>query len=154
NSVFSANPTIAGTIADGLSGLVSLTAQLDDGAASPVSVAPTTGAFSFPTVLKTDGTDDGPHAVALARTGVGGHVTNNRIDCPLATMPPPQPVFALAATDRQNGGSLGTTGAQVTLIGQTGANVRLEIVETGATALSTNTGAFQFPGVSLALGDN
>ena len=70
------------------------------------------------------------------------------------TIPPIQPAFSLASADQESGSLLSTTNSQVTLTGLTDANVSLKIDKTDATALSTNTGVFQFPGVGLALGDN
>src|SRR5207248_220466 len=47
-----------------------------------------------------------------------------------------------------------TAAARVTVVGHTDPNVSVTLVETGATTLSSNTGAFQFPGVMLAVGGN
>ncbi len=155
NTITNTNINVAGTVADNLSGVTSLTAQVDGGTATAVSFDATTGAFSFATTLNlAGGQSDGKHDVVLQATDVAGNVTSDTIQFTLKTIPPAQPTFALAATDQENGAALSTTNAQVTLTGQTEANVSLEIVQTGATAQSTNTGAFQFPGVSLALGDN
>jgi hypothetical protein len=149
------NVNVAGTVSDNLSGVVSLTAQLDGGTATAVSFDATTGAFSFPTTLDlTGGKSDGPHTIVLQATDVAGNVTPDTIHFTIKTTLPAQPTFALAAADRENGALLSTTNSQVTLTGQTDPNISLAILQTGAAAQSSNTGAFQFPGVGLALGDN
>jgi hypothetical protein len=147
------NVNVTGIVTDDLSGVASLTAQIDGGAPFAVSFD-SAGNFSFPTTFALNGTADGPHTVSLVATDGVGNVGSDTIQFTLKTIPPTQPVFALAAADRENGDPLTTTNAQVTLTGQTEPNVSLEIVQTGATAQSTNTGAFQFPSVSLALGNN
>ncbi len=119
-----------------------------------VSFDATTGAFSFATTLKTDGTDDGKHTVALQSTDVAGNVTTDAINFALDTIPPAQPAFTLAVADREGGSPVATNDSKVTLVGQTDPDVTVTLVGTSATAQTTNTGAFQFPGVGLALGDN
>src|SRR5262249_27863910 len=71
NLVTSNNITIAGLVTDDLSGVASLTAQLDQGA--PVAVAfDATGHFRFTTNLATDDSAVGPHTVAfVAADGAG-----------------------------------------------------------------------------------
>ncbi len=149
------NPTISGTVTDNLSGVATLMAQVDGGPARAVSFDATTGAFTFATSLALDGSADGAHAVSLVATDVAGNTSpTTSVSFTLDTIPPAQPTFALAVADRESGSPLATTNGQVTLVGQTDPNVMVTLVGTGMTAQSTNTGAFQIPGVSLAVGDN
>jgi hypothetical protein len=147
------NINVAGIVTDDLSGVASLTAQIDGGATFSVSFD-SAGNFSFATALALDGTADGRHTVGLVTTDGAGNVGTDAIQFTLKTVPPAQPVFALAAADRANGAPFTTSNAHVTLTGQTDPSVTLKLAETGASAASTNTGAFQFPGVSLAPGNN
>ena len=147
------NPALTGTVTDNLSGVQALTAQVNGGTPVALSFNGTTGALNFTTALKTDGTADGRHTIVLHANDVAGNAVSDTLDFTLKTIPPAQPTFALAAADQENGSPLSTTNSQVTLTGHTESNVNLEIVKTGVTAQSTNTGDFQFPGVPLALGD-
>ena len=58
------------------------------------------------------------------------------------------------SADQENGAGLSTTASDVTLFGQTSPDVTVLLVQTGATALSSNTGAYQFPDVPVSLGAN
>jgi hypothetical protein len=72
-----------------------------------------------------------------------------------ATAPtgPQAPVFDVAA-GVADAGPDNTKAARVTLVGHTDPGVSLSLVGTQLTALASATGAFQIPGVELALGDN
>jgi hypothetical protein len=71
---------------------------------------------------------------------------------------PPAPQFDLAPADQSGApGSHQTQAATVTLVGHTGANDTVALMSGGstlATTTSSNSGAFQFASVNLALGDN
>jgi hypothetical protein len=71
---------------------------------------------------------------------------------------PPAPQFDLAPADQSGApGSHQTQAASVTLVGHTGANDTVALMSgstTLATTTSSNSGAFQFANVNLALGDN
>jgi PAP2 superfamily/Bacterial Ig-like domain len=71
---------------------------------------------------------------------------------------PPAPQFDLAPADQSGApGSHQTQAATVTLVGHTGANDTVVLISGGstlATTTSSNSGAFQFANVNLALGDN
>ena len=146
------DPTISGTVS-GME-VTSLQAQVDSLAPVSVSFDASSGEFTFTPSLALDGSAEGQHTVAFKAINSAGNTTVTDFRFSIDTIPPPQPTVALAVADRENGAALSTTDGQVTLTGQTGANVSLEIVQTGATALSTNTGAFQFPDVPVSLGDN
>jgi hypothetical protein len=84
-----------------------------------------------------------------------GQQRNATVAITLDTQPPVVPVFDLSSTSIADASAAHqTSAARVTLVGQTDPNVTVTLVETGATTLSTNTGAFQFPNVMLALGGN
>ena len=74
NTFTNANVDVTGTVTDNLSGVFSLTAQVDSGTPTAVNFDSTTGAFSFETSLKTDGTADGKHTVALQSYDGAGNV--------------------------------------------------------------------------------
>ena len=153
NTTTNANVTVTGNATDNLSGLSSLVSQVDGGAPIVVSVD-STGAFSFKTSLALDGTADGKHIVTFLAYDVAGNLSSSVEHFTLKTIPPATPTVVLATTDRENGALLTTQGTSVTLIGTTDPNASLTLVETGATATTTASGSFQFPGVVLALGDN
>ncbi len=68
NGVVSAtNVTVTGNTADAVSGVTSLTATLDSGTPTPVTVG-SAGNFSYTTDLTLGGVDDGPHTVTLIAT--------------------------------------------------------------------------------------
>ncbi len=151
------NLSLSGSVADGLSGVASLTAQLNSGATSAVAFDPTTGTFSTGTSLPLNGSADGAYTLHLRATDRAGNVTAQDVSFTLDTIPPIAPAFDLS------GGSITpasltvaheTSAARVSLQGQTDPNVKVTLLSTGQTALSSNTGVFQFPGVTLALGSN
>jgi hypothetical protein len=67
-----ANVTVAGRVSDSLDNVTSLQAQLDGGAAMPVTFD-TTGDYSFATTLAVDGSADGSHTVSLRATDEAGN---------------------------------------------------------------------------------
>ena len=149
---FKIDPTIDGTVTG--TDITSLHAQVDNLTPASVPFDASSGAFTFTPSLALDGSADGLHTVHFTAMNSAGHSTVSNFSFTIDTIGPAQPTFALAAADRENGAALSTTDSAVTLTGQTGVNVSLEITQTGATALSTNTGTFQFPNVPVSLGDN
>ena len=83
-SIVDASPTITGSVSDALSGVATLRAQVDGGAATAVAVdAP--GHFSFPAGLAVDGRVDGPHTVELKAADRAGNVTTTSLSFTLDT---------------------------------------------------------------------
>jgi hypothetical protein len=84
------NVTVTGHVADALSGIAALQAQVDGG--SPVVVPfDAGGTFAYTTALKLDGSADGLHTVALtAANGVGSTATAS-VSFTLSTGPPQSP---------------------------------------------------------------
>jgi hypothetical protein len=74
---------------------------------------------------------------------------------PVVTTPagPAAPRFDLAPTSATGTSPHTTSDARVTLVGQTAPGAAVELLATGDTTVASETGAFQFPGVSLPLGD-
>src|SRR5262249_42212919 len=68
------NIAIAGTVADNVSGVAVLQAQLDSGPFAPVAFD-TAGRFQFTTSLALDGSADGPHAVHFRSADQAGNVS-------------------------------------------------------------------------------
>ena len=157
------DPSISGTVSDS-SPITQFQAGFDSTPSSAfVSILSDLGADGRFTLDRAEiaringGSDlaDGLHTLHLVAADQAGKMSSTYdVTFTLKTTLPTAPTFALANTDRGKGAPLATTNSQATLIGQTDANISLKIVQTGATALSTNAGAFQFPGVSLALGNN
>jgi hypothetical protein len=149
------NDAVAGTVSDNVSGVKTLYAQLDSSAEIPVSVNGTTGAFQFSGGLNLSGRQsDGPHTLTLSAIDFAGNVATAIIQFTINTVPPTAPSVQLAAADQENGIPTSTANAQVALVGQTDPNITVALAGTGITALTTSTGAFQIPGVPLALGDD
>lgn len=149
------NETITGHVADATSGVASLQIAIDAGPFVPVTID-ASGNFSFLTTLPLDGTADGPHTVRLEAT-----------DRAYNTSAPATLTFTLAtesltisAFDLAPGSETGTPGdhttddARVTLVGQTDPGASVSLIGLGLTALASSSGAFEFPDVSLAPGDN
>jgi hypothetical protein len=148
------NVTVTGQVTDATSGVAALTAQVDGGAAAPVTVG-AAGAFSFTTSLPLDGSQDGAHTIYLVGTDVAGNAASGDLSFTLDTIPPVTPAFDLSSGSITPGSAAHQTAAgRVTLVGHTDPNVNVTLVQTGATTLSSNTGVFQFPGVLLAVGGN
>lgn len=81
--------TVTGHVTAGTAPVASLTATVDGGAGIPLVFNTTTGAYSFPTGLKLDGSNDGPHTVrviARDRTGLTSAVATDSFT--LDTRPP------------------------------------------------------------------
>ena len=68
------NPTIAGTVTDASSGVASLQARVDGGAAQAVALV--NGSFQFATQLTLDGSADKVHTVAFTATDKAGNVSS------------------------------------------------------------------------------
>jgi hypothetical protein len=128
------------------------------GAATHVGYA---GTSTGGTLTVTDGT----HTAQINLTGAfvsagfhlaadGGNGTSVTYSAP-QTMPPPAPVFDLAAGDQTGAPSQHQTqSGRVTLVGQTGPGDTVTLLSTGETTVASNTGAFQLTNVALALGAN
>jgi hypothetical protein len=89
-------------------------------------------------------------------TGVSSAASAPGASTPVASGPtgeaPAPPVFDLASTSATSDHQ--TSAARVLLIGRTDPQTTVTLMQTGATALSDGTGVFQFPDVSLQVGDN
>ena len=72
----------------------------------------------------------------------------------LDTTPPPVTFDLSATSDTGVVGDQVTSAGLVLLVGRTDPNVAATLVQTGTTTTSGDAGDFQFPCVSLALGDN
>ena len=73
----------------------------------------------------------------------------------LDTLPPEAPVFDLSSgSDTGTLGDQETASAIVSLLGRTAADASVRLMETASVSLANHAGGFQFPGVSLQLGDN
>src|SRR5207248_2937743 len=86
-SILSASPTVTGSVADLLSGVATLQAQLDGGTPAPVAVD-ASGHFSVSIGLVGDGTADGAHTVHLRATDGVGNVATADVGFTLVTRPP------------------------------------------------------------------
>src|SRR5205085_1450539 len=86
--VTATNVTVAGTVTDAISGVTSLQAQVDGGAAVAVPIDPS-GNYSFPTTLKLDGSADGSHTVLLTATNGVGKTSTKSVSFTLSTSSTP-----------------------------------------------------------------
>jgi hypothetical protein len=78
-----------------------------------------------------------------------------RAAIPGPVVAPAAPRFDLSVTSHSGSADEHSTAfGRVTLVGQTDPNVNVVLVETGAQAIASRTGLFQFPNVPLVLGDN
>ncbi len=98
---------------------------------------------------------DGPHTLTLRTTDTFGNATQTSVSFVLDQASPASLTFDLApASDTPPIGDRQTTNDTVTLVGQTEANVLLELLGPGLTTTSDATGAFSFSNIGLTLGAN
>jgi hypothetical protein len=150
------DPAITGTVAaESGSTVATLEAQVDSSSSVPLAFDSATGAFQFTPELALDGSADGAHTVHFRAVDNVGNSTTVDVSFTLDTTPPAQPHFSLAQADRETAtAALATSSSQVTLVGQTDPNITITLVGMGMSTLSTNTGTFQFVGVTLSPGEN
>jgi hypothetical protein len=145
------NLTVTGQVTGASAVAATLQAAVDAGPPAGVAVD-AKGNFTFSTSLPLDGSADGTHSLVFEARDKLGHVFDAPVSFMLLTKKPRTPVFGLAGSSP--GGSLTTTDSRVTLLGQTDPHVAVTLVGTGMQTISSSTGAFQFPNVSLSLGAN
>jgi|CXWL01.1.fsa_nt_gi hypothetical protein len=156
------NPTITGTIAD-INQIVTFTAGFD---ATPVGsfvdvltdLLPT-GAFTISSArlnqLAGGTLADGAHTLHLRATDARGNVATIDRTLTLDTAAPLTPIFDLSLTsDTDTLGDQQTTAGIVTLKGLTDPTTPIQLVGPGTSTLSSGTGTFQLPDLTLAVGDN
>jgi hypothetical protein len=149
------NITIAGQVTDDLAGAGSLQAQVDNDALVDVSLD-ASGNFSLPTSLLLDGSTDGLHTVHFVATDRVGNVSGPfDFSFKLDTVPPTITAFDLSPGSQTGAPGGHTTDAgRVTLLGQTEPGAAVVLLGTSFTSLASGSGAFQFPDIPLAEGDN
>ena len=152
-------PTLEGQVSDD-SEVVSLVARLNSGALVEVSDA-VQGDGSFVldsarlTQLNGGSLPDGELTVELQAVDERGNLSDFISYTFTLDTGAPTAIFGLASDfDTPPVGDGETTLSTVTLSGQTEAGARVVLVSTGAEAIADDTGAFQFGGVNLALGNN
>ena len=150
------NATITGQVHDALTGVASLQAQLDQGPLVFVNYDPRLGNFTLDPSLSPGGIPDGEHTIHfLARDSVGNLSPATDVSFTLDTLDPLPPAVALSLTSALGAPQDGTTNAaRVTLVGHTDPNITVMLRGTNRSALSSSRGDFQFPGVTLDIGDN
>ena len=148
------NITIDGGVVDAGVGVNTFEAKIDNGSYAPVPFDPATGNFSFPTNLPlANQASDGSHTVTFQETDLLGKAGSTTFRFTIDTVPPAKPTFDLAKGTADIGPE-DTSSSQVTLIGQAGPNLTVSVEGTTLTALTTGTGDFQIPGVTLTSGAN
>ncbi len=85
--VTATNLQLAGRVLDNLSGIVSLTASIDGGAASPVTFDGL-GNFNFATSLAVNGSADGAHQLSFVATDFQGNISSTPFAFTLDTQAP------------------------------------------------------------------
>ena len=153
--------TITGRVTDAVAGVNFLVATTDPGTNNQTEDFPNldqpgelSSTFTFTTSLPLDGSADGLHTITLQASDNASHISEPyTVTFTLRTSVLAAPVFDLSSTSNVVGPQQ-TTASRVTLVGQTAPNVTVTLLETGAKAVASNTGAFQFPNVLLSPGDN
>ncbi|MDA9391354.1 hypothetical protein WN73_11870, partial [Bradyrhizobium sp. CCBAU 45394] len=156
------DPTISGKVTD-LAGVTDLRGGLD-GTSSANFV-------SFSSLVQPDGTfqlgsaqlnilaggalADGAHTLHLTAADSAGNTASVEVSFTFDSTPPSAPVFDLAATDQiGNPADHQTQSGHATLVGNTDPNAAITLLSTGVSTVASNTGTFQFAGVSLSDGSN
>ncbi len=144
---FTSNPqfTVTGTTLPGM------TVQVESGTNVIGSVtADSSGHFTAPVTLS-----EGVNALDVHVQDSFGQVRDVAMSVTLDNQPPTLKFDLAAGTYNPTLGPDTTTAALVTLVGQaSGPDVQLSLQGTSLTAMTSNTGAFQIPGVALAPGTN
>ena len=149
------NVTIEGMVQDITTSVALLEAQVDAGSFTPVPFDPATGLFSLLSILRLDGTDDGGHTIRFRATDEVDNTSRLLpYDFTLDTTPPPLTLVLDPDSDTAPVGDDQTTLAEVILVGQTEPGLKVTLLQTGAMVMSDQSGAYAFPGVPLAPGDN
>ena len=148
--------TITGQVHDALTGVASLQAQVDQGPLVSVNYDPRLGNFTLDPSLSPGGLPDGEHTIHFrARDSVGNLSPVTDVSFTLDTLDPLPPAVALSLTSALGDPQDDTTNAgRVTLVGHTDPDITVMLAGLNRSALSTSRGDFQFPGVTLDLGDN
>ncbi len=149
------NAIIAGRVTGDFSGIKTLQAKVDGGAASNVSVD-INGFWGFTTSLLLDHSADGSHTVQFQATDLAGNVSAiASVSFVLDTIAPALPTLNLSTSSAT--GTLGdgiTAASRVTLVGQTEPQAAVVLQGSGASTVANAFGTFQFNNVALALGEN
>jgi hypothetical protein len=157
------NSTITGNLADNQH-VASLRARFDSAPPSSSvnvfsNVHPDGSFVLSPQVMSQIGggtLPDGPHTLHLEVGDTAGNSEALNLAFTLLTAAPPAPQFDLSAGSVSPSAIAAgfTNAARVTLVGHTGPNSIVRLLELNTNTLSSNTGFFQFPDVTVALGDN
>ena len=148
-ATLSASPTISGTVADALSGVASLQAQIDGG--SPFAVSfDGMGQFSFPAGSLANGT----HTVALMAADRAGNVATSDLGFTIQTAQPQAPTITIQSPARGLPTNVDPVlaGNVVAAAGATVASLQAQVDSGAATTVTfaPATGGFQFtPALAL-----
>jgi RHS repeat-associated protein len=130
--------------------------ELFDGAGSLGTTTAVGGNWNF-TVPAGMALSGGSHSITAKAKDSAGNTSavSAALTLMIDTTPPDQPLFDLdVASDTAPVGDHQTTLASVTLVGQTAANMQIELLPGTATTTSDVNGRFEFAGVPLADGAN
>jgi hypothetical protein len=97
---------------------------------------------------------DGSYTLNLLAADSLGNASSFELSFELDTLAPIAPQMLGLSAGSQSANAQTTAAARVSLVGQAGPNVFVELVETGAIAFTSNTGTFQIPNVVLSVGPN
>ncbi|MDZ4852063.1 MAG: Ig-like domain-containing protein, partial [Pirellulaceae bacterium] len=114
------------------------------------------GNFTIAFGLSNDGSTDGPHAVRVRATDLGGLVSQiTTLNFTLDTLQPTTPTLALdPLSDSAPLGDHQTNLAQVTLRGSTSPTTAVRLTPSGIQTISDQQGNFSFDNIALNLGAN
>jgi cyclophilin family peptidyl-prolyl cis-trans isomerase len=152
-SQISTNTIIGGVATDVGSGVAFVTAKLDK--QNPVDLTVFGGRFSYPTGLKTDGSNDGTHTVTFVAHDNAGNVSQPVIVTFTLNTQGLTVNFDLDPTsDTGPKGDQRTDQSTVILSGHTEAGATVTLVQTGAQTTAGADGTFSFAGINLHPGPN
>jgi hypothetical protein len=152
-TVSATNVTVTGTTSDAVSGITTLTAQLDSTPAVPVTVS-SSGSFSYTTNLTLGGVDDGMHTVTLTATNGVGKTTTKSVSFNLQSVPPTSGLTLVVAAP-VSAAAVSTNGRLIGTVTETGTAVASAQYALDSSAFAPLTldasGGFDVPLAATAL---
>ena len=145
--------SVKGVVADNLSGVASLSADIDNGPAVAVSYD-ASGNFTFTTSLPLDGSERRAAYRVPGRPGLCRQCIHHDVCLHAQNHRSGRARVALDPAFEASGNDLQTNDSTVTLDGTTDPRVSVVLVGTGLSTTSDSAGKFQFTGVALKVGGN
>lgn len=148
------NLTVTGKVTDDTAGANTLTATVDGGAATNVTLD-ATGNFTFTTGLSLSNNDDGSHNIRFVARDRAGNTSRESVVSFVLDTSVTLPTLSLSdSSDTGTKGDLITSESKVTILGKTDAGVTVRLVTNGEEMLSDGSGNFRFDNIDLQSGAN